>query len=192
MRIIFGLILAIFIVLLNFRIIIFDSDFYMRGNFKEINSSEYIDNLISYFKYENELNDSFNAKEKFHLEDVRSLIYKFNFIFYILSLVIVLLSIKYFKELPYIFIYSFIFLLFICLIIYFIDFSELFYKFHLVAFNNYLWLLDPQNDKLVVIFTEEFFYNALFIILKRSILFSFILFIIGFLKIVWDKYIKLT
>jgi len=41
-----------------------------------------------------------------------------------------------------------------------IDFNSLFYLFHIVSFSNDLWLLDPTRDYLIMMFTENFFYDA--------------------------------
>ncbi|MBN2879830.1 MAG: TIGR01906 family membrane protein [Clostridia bacterium] len=38
-----------------------------------------------------------------------------------------------------------------------VDFSTLFTKFHLLLFDNDLWLLDPKEDIMIQMFPEEFF-----------------------------------
>lgn len=40
------------------------------------------------------------------------------------------------------------------------DFSQLFYRFHLLSFSNDLWLLDPRRDRLIQLFPTGFFYDA--------------------------------
>jgi len=41
-----------------------------------------------------------------------------------------------------------------------IDFSELWTRFHQVAFRNDLWQLDPTRDYLIMLFPEPFWYTA--------------------------------
>ena len=49
-----------------------------------------------------------------------------------------------------------------------IDFDSLFYVFHLVAFRNDLWLLDPQTDLLIQLMPTPFFVDY-----ARTILIAF-------------------
>ena len=119
-----GILLIIIIILFSFRLIVYDHDFYYKNSY---GSKEYIDNLIDYFKYDKELNtEYFNSKEILHLDDVKNLIDYFIYLFYFLLLTFILLMFKYYKESFAIFFTSFIFLLIITLIIYFVDFSSLF------------------------------------------------------------------
>ena len=41
-----------------------------------------------------------------------------------------------------------------------LSFDQLFLKFHLISFTNELWQLDPAKDYLIMLFTQEFFYDA--------------------------------
>lgn len=41
-----------------------------------------------------------------------------------------------------------------------IDFTELWTRFHYVAFTNDLWLLDPRTDYLIMLFPEGFWFDA--------------------------------
>ena len=41
-----------------------------------------------------------------------------------------------------------------------LDFSEAFVQFHLLAFNNDLWILDPRRDYLIMLFPEGFWFDA--------------------------------
>lgn len=43
-------------------------------------------------------------------------------------------------------------------------FDRLFYFFHLVSFNNFLWMLDPSQDYLIMIFPQGFFFEATMVI----------------------------
>lgn len=42
----------------------------------------------------------------------------------------------------------------------FIDFTELWTRFHQIAFRNDLWQLDPTRDYLIMLFPEPFWYTA--------------------------------
>ena len=41
-----------------------------------------------------------------------------------------------------------------------IDFGWLFTQFHFLSFANDLWLLDPYNDYLIIMFPQHFFFEA--------------------------------
>jgi integral membrane protein (TIGR01906 family) len=41
-----------------------------------------------------------------------------------------------------------------------LDFSELWTRFHQVAFRNDLWQLDPRSDYLIMLFPEPFWFAA--------------------------------
>ncbi len=41
-----------------------------------------------------------------------------------------------------------------------IDFGWLFTQFHFLSFANDLWLLDPYNDYLIIMFPQQFFFEA--------------------------------
>ena len=41
-----------------------------------------------------------------------------------------------------------------------IDFDSLFYLFHILSFNNDLWILDPAHDYLIMMFPQGFFRDA--------------------------------
>ncbi len=40
------------------------------------------------------------------------------------------------------------------------DFGEVFVEFHLLAFSNDLWMLDPTRDYLIMLFPEGFWFDA--------------------------------
>ncbi|MFO8143159.1 MAG: TIGR01906 family membrane protein [Dehalococcoidales bacterium] len=40
------------------------------------------------------------------------------------------------------------------------DFNSLFTRFHLIAFTNEFWMLDPREDYLIMLFPEGFWYDA--------------------------------
>ncbi len=166
-----GILFALIIIFLNFRLVVFNNDFYSDGDFSnEINSKEYAYNLINYFKYNNELNDEFfNQKEKEHLNDVKKIINLTIIILYIFIFIFIFFINKFQKELLKIFVISLIFMLITTITAYIINFNKLFYNFHLLIFNNNLWLLDPATDNLINFFPEIFFYKAFREIILKSL-----------------------
>ncbi len=40
------------------------------------------------------------------------------------------------------------------------DFDELFLRFHLISFDNDLWMLDPTRDYLIMMFPQGFWYDS--------------------------------
>ena len=49
------------------------------------------------------------------------------------------------------------------------DFDQLFLKFHHLAFTNQLWMLDPTKDYLIMLFPEDFWYDATMLFAKITI-----------------------
>jgi len=157
-----GFLLGAILILLSFRIIVFNESIYEKEILKNnINyEKEEITNLISYLKSGEELN-FFNEKERMHLIDVKNLIDNTIYILYFLTaafLIFIYRNYKYFSKISLI---SLLFILFIILLLYLSGFSSLFYKFHLLAFNNDLWILNPETDRLINIFPESFFFSML-------------------------------
>jgi len=50
-----------------------------------------------------------------------------------------------------------------------LDFGQLFTQFHLFAFTNELWMLDPTRDYLIMLFPEGFWYDATMLFAKITI-----------------------
>jgi len=177
------------IILFNFNFLVYDYDFYEENFDNGLNESfvkENTLNLFEYFQGDTELNDNFNEKEKLHLEDVKFLINNFLLIFYILSLIFIgslvyLLYKKDFKTISFNFIAGGCLTLLLILILSLFDFSKLFLNLHLLIFTNNLWLLNPETDLLINIFTEGFFLNFFKRIILNSSIISSILILIGIL-----------
>ena len=51
-----------------------------------------------------------------------------------------------------------------------VDFTEVWTRFHYVAFTNDLWLLDPRTDYLIMLFPEGFWFDAVMRIAMQSAL----------------------
>ena len=149
---------------------------------KEINLE-----IRSYFFNEKELLDIdiYSDKEILHMKDVKSVM---NFIFdlgKILSIVFCILAFvlySYFR----IYIYKLIFYslsLFLSILMFLgtsflLFFQELFIIFHEIAFNNDLWILNPNEDYLLMMYPEDFFRDVAILILITSFTVNVIVYIL--------------
>ena len=149
---------------------------------KEINLE-----IRSYFFNEKELLDIdiYSDKEILHMKDVKSVM---NFIFdisKILSIVFCTLTFvlySYFK----VYIYKLIFYslsLFLSIMMFLgtsflLFFQELFIIFHEIAFNNDLWILNPNKDYLLMMYPEDFFRDVAILILVTSFILNVIVYIL--------------
>ncbi len=122
----------------------------------------------------------FSSKDIAHLKDV-SKIFKIVRIVCLVSLIVViLLSIYFFKKKKNIakfFLYSGLLIIIFGLIVAF-TFDKSFLLFHIISFNNDLWLLDPETDLLINIFPEKFFLNSFILVVVLSIIELFVGFLI--------------
>jgi len=149
---------------------------------KEINLE-----IRSYFFNEKELLDIdiYSDKEILHMKDVKSVM---NFIFdlgKILSIVFCILAFvlySYFR----IYIYKLIFYslsLFLSILMFLgtsflLFFQELFIIFHEIAFNNDLWILNPNEDYLLMMYPEDFFRDVAILILVTSFILNVLVYIL--------------
>ena len=130
----------------------------------------------------------FNSKEIRHMIDVKNLILNIKFFNYLLwTTVIVILLIKISLSKDKIlntfrviaksyFIYS-VSILISALILLALSFRWIFYFFHIISFNNNLWILDPRTDYLIKIFEEVFFMDAAILIGILTLSYSIIIFL---------------
>jgi integral membrane protein (TIGR01906 family) len=114
----------------------------------------------------------FSSKEIAHLKDVSG-IFKIVRIACLASLIVViLLSIYFFKKKKNIakfFLYGGLLVIIFGLIVA-ITFDKSFLLFHIISFNNDLWLLNPETDLLINIFPEKFFLNNFILVIVLSII----------------------
>ncbi len=131
---------------------------------------------------------SFSGRERLHLADVKDLINLAYWIFYF-ALGIFILILGFFiakKEHKFLskgLIYCgavIVILVFLIVIISLLDFNWLFTGFHLVSFDNDLWLL-PGNSKLIQMFPAAFFFNIFARILTYACLFGLVMILFGYL-----------
>ena len=73
-----------------------------------------------------------------------------------------------------------IFLILIIFLLSLSNFDDLFLNFHLISFNNDLWLLNPETDNLIKLFPQQFFYDALSRIVIYSLIISVLVLIFSF------------
>ena len=149
---------------------------------KEINLG-----IRTYFFNEKELLDIdiFSNKEILHMKDVKSVM---NFIFDISKILSIVFCILTFVLYSYfrVYIYKLIFYslsLFLSILIFLgtsflLFFQELFIIFHQIAFNNDLWILNPNEDYLLMMYPEDFFRDVAILILLTSFILNVIVYIL--------------
>ena len=152
-------------------------DFFNEQSDEKINMNTYINGVNKKL---------FNQKEIIHMVDVKNLLFNIKIIVLILwtslipptlfyfrkskrnKLLLLKLSAKSYLK------FSFSITAFILIAI-LIGFRWIFYFFHIISFDNDLWILDPRKDYLIKIFEEIFFMDAAIIIgiltLTSSIIF---------------------
>ena len=168
-----------------------------RSNLTNNELDQVSDQIKDYFKNDDEKitinierNKSinlFNQREIDHMVDVKNLI-KFTLLFERISLVIIFFTliissyINGLKEIQRVLIqiiyksfiiWSGIILLIISGMV--INFNYTFTLFHKIFFRNDLWILDPRNDYLLILFPERFFLEICIIILLLFTLINFLL-----------------
>lgn len=67
------------------------------------------------------------------------------------------------------------------------DFGDAFVQFHLVAFSNDLWVLDPRRDYLLMLFPEGFWFDATMRSATLTILQALAFVALGGILTVWRK-----
>ena len=154
-------------------------DFFKEKSNKKINMVVYISGIKK---------NLFNSKEIQHMIDVKNLILNiklFNYLLWFTALILLLIKISLSKEKKLIsllsitrsyFIYS-VAILISTLILIALSFRWIFYFFHIISFDNNLWILDPRTDYLIKIFEEVFFMDAAIFIGILTLFSSIIIFL---------------
>ncbi|MBL7055707.1 DUF1461 domain-containing protein [Candidatus Woesearchaeota archaeon] len=207
---------VIIIFFFNFNLVVFDESFYKQEFAKyEVYSNledQDVDNInkevLQYLKFSdgNLQNEFFTEREKSHMKDVKGFFDNSSRI-YLASLVSIvalfLLSIFFFNSnfkliiknvIRIIFFGSFLTLIifFLIFIISIIDFNFFFGKFHETFFPEGTYVFNPEFEKIVVLYPENLFFDALILIMKNIILSTTILFFLSFvllLKIYNENFI---
>lgn len=189
-KLLLTLTIILFVVLLNFRFLVFNEKFYHEefeklGAYEKFGQEEVNKNtdfLISYLKNNQQLEtEFFNEKEKLHLQDVKFLIDKTILLFYLTLILLITLLIVNRKNLAQPFLFSGIGLILLVIIFALLNFQNLFFNFHLIAFNNNLWRLNPETDNLINLFPEQFFYDFMKRVMINSLLVGIMLILVSFL-----------
>jgi len=154
-------------------------DFFKEKSNEKINMVVYISGIKK---------NLFNSKEIQHMIDVKNLILNiklFNYLLWVAALILLLIKISLSKEKILIsllsitrsyFIYS-VAILISTLILIALSFRWIFYFFHIISFDNNLWILDPRTDYLIKIFEEVFFMDAAIFIGILTLFSSIIIFL---------------
>ena len=154
-------------------------DFFKEKSNEKINMVVYISGIKK---------NLFNSKEIQHMIDVKNLILNiklFNYLLWFTALILLLIKISLSKEKKLIsllsitrsyFIYS-VAILISTLILIALSFRWIFYFFHIISFDNNLWILDPRTDYLIKIFEEVFFMDATIFIGILTLFSSIIIFL---------------
>lgn len=197
------ILMPILITLINFKILAFNENYYKEQFeknkvYEELTKEETDEaagELISYLNEGGELKTNyFNEKEKQHLKDVRDIIRRLNILLWsglaiAAFITTVLLKKRNIKTLGLgLALGGLITIALITILgIMLINFQETFIKFHVLFFDNNLWLLDPATDKLIVMFPENFFYEITEKIAIRSAYSSLGLIAIGIITYTYGK-----
>lgn len=172
--------IPIFILLLSVELNTFNKGYYeksfKKNNVESITGKslnelmDITDNLLDYIRDEADekiLEPNFNEREILHMIDVK-LLFKYGYRLKDISFIISILFIGYFlitKKVQLLgrTLFRGIFLWWALIILLFIlslsDFNKYFTYFHLIFFNNDLWLLNPRTDLLIQMLPLDFFMN---------------------------------
>ena len=187
--------LSLLIILTNFRLLVFDEEFYL-DEAEKLNNLRYEDeylNVIDYLKGDKPLM-FFNEKENLHMEDVKHLIQIATSLWYI-SIIFAIISLFYFAYThKYDKIFSalrtssiiIIILLSILTLLSIAFFDKFFLYFHKIFFTNDLWILNPLRDLLINLFPQQFFIDFI----RKLIIQSYIVAIIALLFTILAKTLK--
>jgi len=179
------IIFPLIILISSFSTLVYNDSWYLDHVVQIENHENHVYNILDYLQDKNVLIE-FTQKDKLHMVDVKNLIdftlyLNYFLVFLVLLAISYFLIIKNYNEIGNIFIFgSGLFFVFGALF-YFVPFSWLFIKFHLVAFNNDLWILHPSESLLIRLFDQDFFKDFFYNVLFRSSLFSIFYLFIGFL-----------
>jgi len=182
-----SIVLALIILLANFRLIVFNENYYR----KNVTSEQALDNVLNFLKNKEELNpEVFKEEEIEHMKDVRTLIKRIFYLFYFLIFLFIVLLIfliktskKPLKYIGFILISGSSIIIILSLLLYLANFSNLFTNFHLVFFPQGNWMF-PSDYMLIKLFSESFFYDISFRIIRNSLVSAVLLVIFGFYFVV--------
>jgi integral membrane protein (TIGR01906 family) len=182
-----AIVLAALIILSSFAQLIFDERLYIKlldkNDVVMDERDEQARNVIGFLKGSGGLR-YFNEKEKLHMLDVKGMVSKGFMLLYIL-LALMTAAVAYIWD--YAKIGRMLMLggaiaigVVLISVIAAPVFDIVFLKFHQVFFTNDLWMLNPETDKLIVLFPEGFFMDFTANILIRMLVMSLALIALGY------------
>jgi integral membrane protein (TIGR01906 family) len=188
LQIFFVLIFVSSIYLASANSVIYNEQFYNQefdkfNTYDKIsNADEISDSIIGFFQNNGELYNGFNEKETNHMNDVKLLVNKTDnllFIFSIILIVILSVLLFYNKNINKLIISAGITGLVVPIPFLLFNFSNVFTKFHLIFFPQGNWQF-PLDSLLIQLFPNQFFYDAVVLIILKTSIFSILLIILGF------------
>jgi integral membrane protein (TIGR01906 family) len=160
------------------------------GNINQQTAQEISNQVISYLQGKTELSEELiGSTAKQHMKDVKlfrniTKYLLFTSIIISISGILILLFLKKFKRISKIILTSSIItlsLLFLTFIISKTSFTNAFTAFHEIFFRNNLWLLNPETDALINVFSEQFFMDFVYGVVFLSTIFALIFSVLGML-----------
>lgn len=191
----FAILLIPSVIILSFRMLVFNTAFYQE-QFEKVQTYRQIDksvadfqanNLINYFCCKDNINTGFYSENEIqHLKDVKVLIKFANnhltlHIAFLIIIAAILIIRKKYDLLAFGLLLGSvvgIFAIFALAISSILNFSLLFEKFHVISFDNDLWLLPPDAN-LIKLFPQQFFQNFANRIALQSVAIFLILILIS-------------
>jgi integral membrane protein (TIGR01906 family) len=182
-----AILLAALIILSSFAQLIFDERLYVKlldkNNVVLDERDERARNVIGFLKGEEGLK-YFNEKENQHMLDVKGLVSKgFILLYILLALMIVSVAFLWdYSKIGRMLMLGGAIAIGMALISVVTApvFDAVFLKFHHLFFTNDLWMLNPETDKLIVLFPEGFFMDFASHVLVRMLIMSLALIVLGY------------
>ena len=185
--------LALLILLMNFIVVVFDKPYYVEQFVKNDvyskvpEAEQVLDNVFAFFDGEELSSEFFEEKEISHMKDVKRLIDTGSYLLYFLVglfivLMIVLIKIvkrrKVAKYLGFSLAADGSIVIVVSLILFLLNFSNLFTNFHMVFFPQGNWMF-PSESMLIRLFPKAFFYDISSRIVRNSVVTAVIMGVVG-------------
>lgn len=204
-----GFFLSVLIILVSVKSVSVQSSFIVEkssqfGDFdslveKGISKQSALENVsffVSYLKgQEDNLSVTFlNQKEIEHMKDVKNIFNFINYIVIFFMIVSVVFFFVFYKKnvlliyKPYLLSFAFSIVFVILLILFFTYFDSAFLMMHKVLFNNDLWIMNPNQDFMILLFSHEFFKSVLLRIVIYVLVLSVVFLSFGMLMLQQLKY----
>lgn len=167
LQVISVVLLPLILLLLSLDLVAFNDNYYPKA-FTKYNIYENIDtpresvdhqaqNILNYIQSEEGLEGNLlDDKEKRHLADVKNLVTRGQQIL-IIALLIWIACFIVAEHKKKILFYGSLLTIILIILLSLINFQALFLQFHLLAFDNDLWLLNPATDNLIKMYPQELF-----------------------------------